>query len=80
MDAVEFLKFIVTSLVQNDKDVEIERKDDEMGTLLLLKTHKEDMGTIIGKGWKTIDAIRTVLRVYGSKTNSRLNLKVVEVE
>lgn len=78
MDAVEFLKFIVTSLVKNTNDVEIEKKDDEMGTLLLLKINKEDMGTVIGKGWKTIDAIRTVLRVYGSKTNARVNLKVVE--
>jgi len=33
---------------------------------------------VIGKGGKTIDAIRTVLRVYGSKTNARVNLKVVE--
>ncbi len=78
MDAVEFLKFIVTSLVKNTADVEIERKEDEMGTLLLLKISKEDMGTVIWKGGKTIDAIRTVLRVYGSKTNARVNLKVVE--
>ncbi|EKE29500.1 MAG: hypothetical protein ACD_2C00161G0005 [uncultured bacterium (gcode 4)] len=78
MDAVEFLKFIVTSLVKNVEDVEIERKDDDMGTLLLLKINKDDMGTVIGKGGKTIDAIRTVLRVYGSKTNARVNLKVVE--
>lgn len=78
MDAVEFLKFIVTSLVKNPQDVEIELKEDEMGTLLLLKINKDDMGTVIWKGGKTIDAIRTVLRVYGSKTNARVNLKVVE--
>ena len=78
MDALEFLKFIVTSLVKHVDDVAIETKEDEMGTLLTLKINKDDMGTVIGKGWKTIDAIRTVLRVYGSKTNTRVNLKVVE--
>lgn len=78
MDAVEFLKFMVVSLVKNPNDVSIEQKEDEMGTLLMLKINKDDMGTVIGKGWKTIDAIRTVLRVYGSKTNARVNLKVVE--
>lgn len=78
MEAVEFLKFIVTSLVKNPQDVEVEIKEDEMGTLLLLKINKNDMWTVIGKGGKTIDAIRTVLRVYGSKTNARVNLKVVE--
>lgn len=78
MEAVEFLKFIVTSLVKTPQDVEVEIKEDEMGTLLLLKINKNDMWTVIGKGGKTIDAIRTVLRVYGSKTNARVNLKVVE--
>lgn len=78
MEAVEFLKYIVTSLVKNPQEVEVEVKEDEMWTLLLLKINKSDMWTVIGKGWKTIDAIRTVLRVYGSKTNARVNLKVVE--
>ena len=78
MEAVEFLKFIITSLVKTPQDVEVEIKEDEMGTLLLLKINKSDMWTVIGKGGKTIDAIRTVLRVYGSKTNARVNLKVVE--
>lgn len=78
MDAQEFLKFIVTSLVKNPQDVSIEVKVDEMWTLLMLKINKDDMGTVIGKAGKTIDAIRTVLRVYGSKTNARVNLKVVE--
>lgn len=78
MDAVQFLNFIVTSLVKSPEEVSIEQKEDEMGTLLLLKVSKDDMWTIIGKAGKTIDAIRTVLRVYGSKSNVRLNLKVVE--
>jgi len=43
MEAVEFLKFIVTSLVKNPQDVEVEIKEDEMGTLLLLKINKNDM-------------------------------------
>ncbi|EKE26299.1 MAG: hypothetical protein ACD_4C00342G0002 [uncultured bacterium (gcode 4)] len=78
MNAVEFLKFIITSLVKHVDEVAIEVKDDDLGTLLTLKVNKEDIWTVIGKDGKTINAIRTVLRVYGSKTNSRLNLKVVE--
>ncbi len=44
----------------------------------MLKLNKEDIGTIIGKDWRTINAIRTVLRVFWSKSNARVNLKVVE--
>lgn len=76
--ASEFLTFVVSSLVESKDLVEITEKEDELGTLLTLKVAKEDMGTIIGKEGKTIQAIRTVLRVHGSKTDKRVNLKIIE--
>lgn len=75
---IEFLQYIITSLVEHKDEVMVEQKEDDLGTLLTLKVNKDDMGTIIGKDGKTINAIRTVLRVFGSKMNIRLNLKVVE--
>lgn len=76
--ASEFLTFVVSSLVESKDLVEITEREDELGTLLTLKVAKEDMGTIIGKEGKTIQAIRTVLRVHGSKTDKRVNLKIIE--
>ncbi len=78
MNPIDFLSLIVTSLVSHKDDIVIERKDDDLGILLSLKVNKEDMGTIIGKEWKTINAIRTVLRVFWSKANNRVNLKIIE--
>ena len=74
----DFLRFIVSTLVENPDSVIIEEKTDELGTLLTLKVHKDDMGTIIGREWKTINAIRSVLRVFGSKKEERINLKIIE--
>jgi len=51
-----------------------------MGVLLTLKVNKEDMGQIIGKSGQTAKALRTLLRVMGSKNNARVNLKIVEPE
>lgn len=76
--ASEFLTFVVSSLVEFKDQIEITEREDELGTLLTLKVAKEDMGTIIGKEGKTIQAIRTVLRVYGSKKDQRVNLKIIE--
>ena len=45
----EFLEFVVKELVDNPKDVKVERKVDEMGVLLSLKVNPEDMGQIIGR-------------------------------
>lgn len=73
-----FVEYIVKQLVSNPDAVEITRSIDEMGVLLTLKVSKEDMGRIIGKNGQTAKAIRILLRIIGSKNNSRVNLKIVE--
>jgi predicted RNA-binding protein YlqC (UPF0109 family) len=80
MSAKDFLSLIVDSLVSHKGDVVIEQKEDELGTLVTLRVNQEDMKTIIGREGNTISAIRTVLRVYGSKQGARVNIKVLEDE
>lgn len=75
---VKFLDFVVKSLVENPKDVKITRTVDEMGVLMTLDVHKDDMGKIIGREGNTAKAIRTLLRVVGMKNNARVNLKINE--
>ncbi len=76
----QFLETVIKSLVDNPDAVEINRTVDEMGVLLTLKVHKDDMAQIIGKSGRTASAIRTLLRVIGMKNNSRVNLKIEEPE
>lgn len=78
MNEVEFLKFIVENVVKNKDAVNIDRKEDELGILLTLTVDKEDMGTIIWKGGATINAIRSILRLYWVKQDKRINLKVLD--
>jgi predicted RNA-binding protein YlqC (UPF0109 family) len=76
----EFLEYVVKALVDHPNDVKLERKVDEMGVLLTLSVHGEDMGKIIGRQGNTAKAMRTLLRVIGMKNNSRVNLKIEEPE
>lgn len=76
----EFLETIVKTLVDHPEDVKIERKVDEMGVLLSLKVHAEDMGQIIGKGGATVRAIRNLVRIIGLRNRARVNLKIEEPE
>lgn len=75
---VKFLDFVVKALVEHPEDVKITRTVDEMGVLMNLDVHKDDMGKIIGREGNTAKAIRTLLRVVGMKNNSRVNLKINE--
>jgi predicted RNA-binding protein YlqC (UPF0109 family) len=76
----EFLEYVVKSLVNHKDDVKITRKVDEMGVLLSLKVHPDDMGQIIGKGGATVRAIRSLVRLVGAKNHARVNLKIEEPE
>jgi len=77
---VEFVDYIVKSLVSNPEDVKLERTVDEMGVLITLDLNPEDMGQIIGRKGQTARAIRTLLKIIGAKNNARVNLKIVEPE
>lgn len=76
----KFLNDLVTALVDHPEQVKINRTVDEMGVLLTLDVHAEDMGKVIGRSGNTAKAIRTLLRVVGMKHNARVNLKINEPE
>lgn len=76
----EFLEFIVKSIVNQPDAVQVERKVDEMGVLLTLKVAQEDMGYVIGRKGQTAQAIRTLLKIVGTKNSARVNLKIFDPE
>ena len=76
----DFLEYIVKALVDNPKDVKVERKVYEMGVLLSLTVNPADMGQIIGREGSTAKAIRNLVIIVGLKNHARVNLKIEEPE
>lgn len=76
----QFVEYVVKMMVDHPDDVKTVRTVDEMGVLLTLKVHPEDMGVIIGRQGATARAIRTLLRVIGAKYGARVNFKIEEPE
>jgi predicted RNA-binding protein YlqC (UPF0109 family) len=74
----QFLELAVRALVDNPDAVVTTRAIDQMGVLLTLTVHPDDMGKIIGKSGKTAESLRVLLRVVGMKHNARVNLKINE--
>lgn len=73
-----FLDYVIKALVDHPEAVVITRTVDEMGVLLTLTVHPDDMGKIIGRDGNIAKALRTLLRVVGMKHNARVNLKINE--
>ncbi len=76
----EFVEYVVKMLVDHPESVRVERKIDEMGVLITLDVHAEDMGMVIGREGMTAKALRTLLRVIGARNSARVNLKINEPE
>lgn len=76
----DFVEYVVKSIVGQPDKVSVARTVDSMGVLLTLQVAKEDMGKVIGKSGQTAKSVRILLRVIGAKTNTRINMKIVEPE
>lgn len=76
----QFIEFVVKTLVNNPDEVKVTREIDERGVLLSLTVDPEDVGRVIGKRGATAQAIRTLLRVLGTKNGARYNLKIINTD
>ena len=76
----DFIKTVLTLLVEDKDQLIVEGKTDELGILITVRVSERDMGKLIGKSGQTIKSIRTLLRVIGGTANQRVNLKVLEPE
>lgn len=76
----EFVESIVKAIVDHPEEVVTGRTLDERGVLIQLTVNREDMGKVIGREGRTAKAIRSLLRVFGARNESRINLKIVDPE
>jgi len=74
----EVLEKILENLVNNPQEVKVNRMIDEMGVLLKVKIHPQDMGLVIGRKGENIKAIKTIIKAIGTKNHARVNIKILE--
>ena len=80
MTDVMYLTSILIPLLDEPQALVIDRTVDNLGVLLTVKCSRDDMGRIIGRSGATAKAIRTVLRVFGTRVDARINMKLLEPE
>jgi predicted RNA-binding protein YlqC (UPF0109 family) len=73
----ELVEFIAKSLVDDPSQVYISEIEGENSVILELRVGPEDMGRVIGKGGRTVNAIRTLIRVLAAKQGKRVTLEIV---
>jgi len=74
----EFVAYIVKNLVDNPENVQINEVGGTQTLIIELSVEKSDIGKIIGKQGKTINAIRTLLMSVASRNGIRVSLEILE--
>ena len=75
----ELLVYLAQQLVDEPAKVEVEEFDEDDGSLVLeLTVADDDYGKVIGRGGRTAQALRTLVKAAAVKDNRRVLLDIVE--
>jgi uncharacterized protein len=75
----ELLEYLAKCLVDDPGAVRVESFDEDDGSIVLeLSVGEEDYGQIIGRGGRTANALRTVLKAAAVKEGRRVFVDIVD--
>jgi uncharacterized protein len=75
----ELLEYLARLLVDEPDGVEVEQFDEDDGTVVLeLAVAEDDYGKVIGKGGRTANALRTVVKAAAVKEGRRVLVDIVD--
>ena len=75
----EFAEFIVKKMVDKPDKVSVEESLPNENTYeIKIKVDQSDIGKVVGKKGKNIDALRTLLTAVAAKERHRVTLQVLE--
>ena len=76
----ELVERIVKQIVDNPDKVEVRQIDGGGAVVLEVSTAKEDVGKVIGKKRRIVNALRVIVRAAGSRLGKRVQVDILEKE
>jgi uncharacterized protein len=75
----DLLEYLARALVDEPDKVEVEGFDEADGTIVLeLHVAEGDAGKVIGRGGRTVSALRTVMKAVAVRDGHRVLVDVVD--
>lgn len=73
----DLVEFIVKSLADEPDEVNLSEIEGETSIVIELRVAPGDMGRMIGREGRTINAMRSLARVLGAKMGKKVTLEIV---
>jgi uncharacterized protein len=75
----DLLEFLAKGLVDSPEAVVVDQFEEDDGTVVLeLQVADDDVGKVIGRSGRTVNALRTVIRAASVKHGRRVLVDVVD--
>jgi predicted RNA-binding protein YlqC (UPF0109 family) len=75
----DLVEYLARALVDEPESVSVESFEEDDETLVYeLSVAEDDVGKVIGRGGRTVNALRCVLRAAAAKQEKRILLDVVD--
>ena len=72
------LTFLLIHLVGHPEDVKVEENESDYSTEYGISVNQEDIGRVIGKNGRIIQAIRTLVKVRAIKEHRKIMVHLIE--
>ena len=73
------LEYLVRSIVDAPEEVSVEAFEEDDGSVVLeLHVAEDDTGKVIGRGGRTVAALRTVVKAASTRDGRRVYVDVVD--
>jgi predicted RNA-binding protein YlqC (UPF0109 family) len=75
----QLIEFLARALVDSPDDVSVESFEEDDGTVVFeLRVAEDDVGKVIGRSGRTVNALRTVVRAASVREGRRVLVDVVD--
>jgi predicted RNA-binding protein YlqC (UPF0109 family) len=75
----DLLEYLARSLVDQPDEVRVDGFDEEDGTIVLeLHVADDEAGKVIGRGGRTVAALRVIMKAAAARDGSRVLVDVVD--
>ncbi|MEA2398701.1 MAG: uncharacterized protein QOK25_2257 [Thermoleophilaceae bacterium] len=75
----DLVEYLARALVDHPDEVSVESFEEDDGTLVFeLHLNEEDVGKVIGRSGRTVNALRTVVRAASVREGRRVLVDVVD--
>ncbi len=73
----DFVAYLIKNLVDHPDDVNVDVYEGEKSTVVEIRVSPNDIAKVVGRGGRTIKALRTIAMTVGARFDRKVRVEVV---